>query len=96
MKQEWGLSLRIQLLFCTAGASRNGSGACAFAPYLYEIPPKYNGEKVKFELSFYSSYAPLFGDLGRVNSRKQLSKSNTLRYSTPEKLVLSNLRIQSC
>ena len=68
-------------------------GACAFAPYVYELPRKHYGKKVKSELSFYSGYAPLFGDLGAVNRQKSLSKNDTLTYSLPEKLILSGLCI---
>ena len=68
-------------------------GACAFAPYVYELPNKYYGKKAKIELAFYSGYAPLFGDLGAVSRQKILSKNDTLKYSEPEKLILSGLRI---
>ena len=68
-------------------------GACAFAPYIYELPSKYCGQKVKIELAFYTGYAPLFGDLGEVNRKKSLSKNDTLKYSDVEKLTLSGLRI---
>ena len=68
-------------------------GACAFAPYVYELPNKYHGKKAKIELAFYSGYAPLFGDLGAVNRKKSLSRNDTLTYSAPEKFTLSELRI---
>ena len=69
-------------------------GACAFAPYAYEIPSKYYGKKVRFEVSFYSGYAPLFGNLFEINAKKSLSKNDTLRYSVPEKLTISGLCIE--
>ena len=66
-------------------------GACAFAPYRYELPKDLHGH-VRFELVFYTGYAPLFGDLEAVNERHPLSEYN-LPFSVPERLKLSGLRI---
>ena len=76
--------------------SANGReiGKCAFAPYVYEIPAELRGNKVSFELEIYTGYAPLFGDLNRINGKKSLSKNETLRYSVPERLRLDGLKIE--
>lgn len=67
-------------------------GACAFAPYRYKIPAALCGH-VRFELRFYSGYAPLFGDLDAVHKQHPLSQNGTLRFSVPERLCLRGLRI---
>lgn len=66
-------------------------GSCAFAPYRYSIPDDLSGH-VRFELRFYTGYAPLFGDLEAVNQRIPLS-SYEIPFSVPERLCLRGLRI---
>ena len=69
------------------------AGACAFAPYRYEIPARLRGRAASFELRLYSSYAPLFGELEEIHRRVPLWEGDYLRHSAPEKLHLDNLRI---
>ena len=68
-------------------------GACAFAPYRYEIPAHLRGRVASFELRLYSSYAPLFGELEEIHRRIPLWKGDYLSHSVPEKLRLDHLRI---
>lgn len=57
------------LLYVTAKIDGETVGEDIFAPYRFEIPPKYFGKTVTVTLTFHTSLAPLFGDLCTWNKQ---------------------------
>lgn len=83
-------------LYVTANIEGESIGACAFAPYSFQVPSKYFGREVDVVFTFHSTLAPLFGDL-RVMKDKGIFAPNweDVPASSPEVLDVSKLRIRT-
>lgn len=68
----------------------------AFAPHRIEIPKNYCGQRVSVELTFYTTLAPLFGDLQKMNQEGIFTPNWVdVPISTPEMLDVDkwNMRL---
>ncbi len=82
-------------LYVTVSIEGEEIGACAFAPYNFRVPTQYFGEEVEVIFTFYTSLAPIFGDLRGMKEDGVFKPSwKVCPGSSPEMLDVEKLRIR--
>lgn len=69
---------------------------CAYAPYHFAIPRELYGSRVETTLTFYSSLAPIFGDIAKEEEKREVRAAwvKTAPLSVPETVDLNTLGIE--
>lgn len=82
-------------LYVTASIEGEGIGACAFAPYSFQVPAKYFGKDVEITFTFHTTLAPIFGDLYSMKEEGVFVPSwEEVPSSSPEVLDIKKLKIR--
>lgn len=69
---------------------------CAYAPYHFTVPRELYGSRVEATLTFYSSLAPIFGDIAKEEEKREVRAAwvKTAPLSVPETVDLNTLGIE--
>lgn len=84
-------------LYVTATIEGESIGTCAFAPYSFQVPSKYFGREVEVTFTFYSTLAPMFGDLRDMQDKGVFVFApcwEEMPASSPEVLDIKKLRVR--
>ena len=82
-------------LYVTATIEGEIIGSCAFAPYSFQVPSKYYGREIEVTFTFYSTLAPIFGNLQNMKEQGIFTPDwKEVPPSSPEVLDVQKLRIR--
>lgn len=81
-------------LYVTAAIEGEKLGACAFAPYSFQVPSRYFGKEAEITFTFHSTLAPMFGNLRKMKEEGIFVPNwEGVPASSPEILDIQKLKI---